>query len=244
MITSTNGQSPYNALIAAATTGRPATPPTELALAPPTDEVDPAEGEFSFFGEDGFSFGDLVDIVNPLQHIPVVSTMYREASDDTLDAGSRMLGSTLFFGPIGLASSIMNVVIEQGTGKDIGEHFVSALFPDDSADNETEIAGIAAFNTAGGGDTGTDAPREYEQIDPVSAWAAKEVAWAREQQGIKRETAKLTENKPSQDVPDAQSFMNASYDHMAGNTSIQSFRAAFNASSAYESALNLALDRA
>ncbi len=244
MITSTNGQSPYNALIAAATTGRPSTPPTELALTSPSDEAEPTEAEFHLFGEDGFSFGDMVDIINPLQHIPVVSTLYREASDDTLDAGSRLLGSTLFFGPIGLASSIVNVLVEQGTGKDIGEHFARAIFPDDSADDETEITDIAAFNAAGGRETGSDVPRDIEQIDPVSAWAAGEVAWAREQQGVKRETAKLTESKPNPDVPDAQSFMNASYDQLAAVTPVQSFRAALNASSAYESAASLAFDRA
>jgi len=115
MITSTDGQSPYNALIAATTTGRSITPSTEIALSGP-DGAEIHEGEFSLFGDDGFTFADLVDVVNPLQHIPVVSTMYREASEDTLDPGSRMMGSTLFFGPIGLASSVINVLIEQGTG--------------------------------------------------------------------------------------------------------------------------------
>jgi len=243
MITSIDGQSPYNALIAAASTGRSPTPSTELALASP-DDPETNESEFHLFGEDGFSFGDLIDIVNPLQHIPIVSTMYREASDDTLDAGSRMLGSTLFFGPIGLASSVVNVLVEQGTGKDIGGHIASAIFSDDGARDETEIADVAAFNTVAGNTSGSDIPRDIEQIDPVSAWAAGEVAWVREQQVGKRESAKLTENKPSQDVPDAQSFMSASYDQLAAITPIQSFQAALNASSAYESAANLALDRA
>lgn len=241
MITSVDGQSPYNALIAAATTGRPTTPPTELALAVP-DEVESAEGEFNLFGDDGFSFGDLVDIVNPLQHIPVVSTMYREASEDTLDPGSRMLGSALFFGPIGLATSIVNVLVEQGTGKDIGGHIASAVLPDDTGDNEIDVADIAAFSTSAG-PSGSDTPRDFEQIDPVSAWAAREVAWAREQQGGKRETAKLTKSVPNQDVPDAESFLNASYDQLTTARPVPTFQATRNASWAYESAANLTLDR-
>lgn len=242
MITSVDGQSPYNALIAAATTGRPATPPTELALTPPEDQ-ESAESEFHLFGEDGFSFGDLVDIVNPLQHIPVVSTLYREASEDTLDAGPRMMGSALFFGPVGLASAVVNVLIEQGTGKDIGQHITSAMFSDDNAEDDIEIADAAAFNTSASSDSQSDIPRDIQQIDPISAWAAGEVAWAREQNGLKREAAKLTETRVNQDVPDADLFLNASYDQLAAATPI-TIQASRNASWAYESASSLALEGA
>lgn len=243
MITSTDGQSPYNALIAATTTGRHINPPTEIALSAP-DEAESQESEFSFFGEDGFTFADLVDVVNPLQHIPVVSTMYREASEDTLDPGSRMMGSTLFFGPIGLASSVVNVLIEQGTGKDIGAHIASAVFPDDSVEDEVEVADIAAFNTSAGSDTGKDIPRDFEQIDPVSAWAAGEAAWLREQQGLKREPIKTSDKAANQNLPDADSVWGASYDELASLNPVQSIQASRNATWAYESAANLALDRA
>lgn len=246
MITSTDGQSPYNALIAAATTGRQniqsTALPTELALAVPED-TESAEGEFHLFGEDGLSFADLVDVVNPLQHIPVVSTMYREASEDTIDPGSRMLGSTLFFGPIGLASSIVNVLIEQGTGKDIGAHIASAVFPDDNTHDEMEIADIAAFSPAASDAPGKDALSGLEQIDPVSAWAAGEAAWAREQQGLKRETPNLAERQASQSIPDADSFLNASYDQLAVINPVHTMQAARNASWAYESASDLAFGR-
>ena len=244
MITSTDGQTPYNALIAAATTGRPINQSTELALTS-LDEVEAAEGEFNLFGEDGFSFADLVDVVNPLQHIPVVSTMYREASEDTLAPGPRMLGSTLFFGPIGLATSVVNVLIEQGTGKDVGEHIASALFSDgEDTQDDIEIADIAAFNTAAGTDEASDTPKGYEQIDPVSAWAANEVAWQREQQGIKRDSVKLTEKPTTQDLPDATTFFNSSYDQLAATPALQSVQTTRNAAWAYESAAGLALDRA
>lgn len=243
MITSTDGQSPYNALIAATTTGRSISPPTELALAVP-DEAEASKSEFSFFGEDGFSFDDLVDIVNPLQHIPVVSTMYREASEDALAPGPRMLGSTLFFGPIGLASSVVNVLIEQGTGKDIGAHIASAVLPDDAVDDEIEVADVAAFNTAAGPVSGKDIPRDFEQFDPVSAWAAGEAAWLREQQAMKREPAKMTEKSANHNIPDADSFLGQSYDQLAAINPVQSIQASRNATWAYESAAELAMDRA
>ena len=243
MITSTDGQSPYNALIAATTTGRHISPPTEIALSAP-DDAESSEGGFDLFGEDGFTFADLVDVVNPLQHIPVVSTMYREAAEDSLDPGSRMLGSTLFFGPIGLASSVVNVLIEQGTGKDIGAHIASAVFPDDAVEDEVEVADISAFNTAAGTDSGKDIPRDFEQADPVSAWAAGEAAWLREQLALKRDPTKVSDKAGNQNLPDANSVWSASFDELAVLNPVQSIQASRSATWAYQSAANLALDRA
>jgi hypothetical protein len=81
--------------------------------------------EFSFFGDDGFTFLDFVDMVNPLQHIPVVSTAYRQITGDELDHGARLAGGTLFGGPIGFAASAFNVLLEHNTGKDVGDHVVA-----------------------------------------------------------------------------------------------------------------------
>ncbi len=79
------------------------------------------------FGEDGFSFWDLLDIVNPLQHIPVVSTIYRAVTGDKIDPGARIAGGTLFGGPIGMALSLVSAMVEEGTGKDPGEHALAML---------------------------------------------------------------------------------------------------------------------
>jgi hypothetical protein len=79
------------------------------------------------FGKDGFTFGDLLDIINPLQHIPVVSTVYRAITGDKIDAGSRIIGGGLFGGPIGLVASMVSGIVEEATGKDPGEHALAAL---------------------------------------------------------------------------------------------------------------------
>ena len=47
------------------------------------------------FGDDGFTFGDFLDIVNPLQHIPIVGTIYRAITGDTMEAGSEIAGGRL-----------------------------------------------------------------------------------------------------------------------------------------------------
>lgn len=233
MITSTDGQSPYSALV----TGSRTHPPTELALTPPPADDAESDSAFNFFGEDGFTFGDLIDVINPLQHIPLVSTMYREASNDTIDAGPRIMGSTLFFGPIGLATAVANVLVEEGTGQDIGAHVADAFWSDDTEDSsETEIAEVAAFETAAGAN---------EDVDPVSAWAANEMAWRREQQEDKRQPIKLTtQGTPgtSEEIPDANAFLQPSFDQLASANPRLVAEAAQNASWAYETAADLALN--
>lgn len=79
------------------------------------------------WGEDGFGFDDLLDIINPLQHIPVVSTIYRDLTGDEIGYAPRVMGGALFGGAIGAAASLVNVLIEDSTGKDIGEHALALL---------------------------------------------------------------------------------------------------------------------
>ena len=86
---------------------------------------------FHLFGKDGFTFWDLLDIINPLQHIPVVSSFYRSLTGDQIDPGARVAGGAIFGGPIGGAVSMINAVVEHKTGKDFGEHAI-AFFQDDA----------------------------------------------------------------------------------------------------------------
>lgn len=79
-------------------------------------------GAGKLWGKDGFTFGDFVDLINPLQHIPVVSNIYRAITGDKLDAGAHLLGGGLFGGPIGFIAATANTAIERATGKDLGGH--------------------------------------------------------------------------------------------------------------------------
>ena len=86
----------------------------------------------SAFGADGFTFADALDIINPLQHIPFIAPIYRQITGDTIDQGSKIAGATLFGGPIGFAAAMVNNIVENSTGKDIGENIL-AFFDDDKA---------------------------------------------------------------------------------------------------------------
>lgn len=83
--------------------------------------------------EDGFSFDDLLDIVNPLQHLPVVSTVYREITGDAIRPESRVLGGGLFGGLLGAAASLVDVAVESFSGDSMGGHVMTALFGEDEA---------------------------------------------------------------------------------------------------------------
>lgn len=48
-----------------------------------------------------FGLSDIVDIVNPLQHIPLVSNLYQSATGDTMGAIAQIVGGGIFGGPIG-----------------------------------------------------------------------------------------------------------------------------------------------
>ncbi len=86
--------------------------------------------ERAVFGADGLTFGDLIDVINPLQHVPVVATIYRSMTGDTIAPGPRLAGGGLFGGLIGLAGAAFNLAIEETTGKDLGGHMLALLTGD------------------------------------------------------------------------------------------------------------------
>lgn len=79
------------------------------------------------WGEDGFSFGDILDTLNPLQHLPIVSTLYRAFTGDAIAPAPRVLGDALFGGPIGAATGVANAVLKYLSGKDAGEYMLAML---------------------------------------------------------------------------------------------------------------------
>lgn len=90
--------------------------------------------------DDSPSFGDLLDVINPLQHIPIINDIYREVTGDKIGVGARLVGGALFGGPLGLIGSAINAVMEEATGHDIGGHLI-ALFKDDQpASSGTALA--------------------------------------------------------------------------------------------------------
>jgi len=82
---------------------------------------------------DTTSFRDILAIVNPLQHIPVVGTIYRAITGDGIATMPSIIGGALFGGPIGLAISLASNAFKSETGMDPGETVVASLFGPDSS---------------------------------------------------------------------------------------------------------------
>lgn len=87
-----------------------------------------------------FKFSDFIDIVNPLQHLPVVNTLYQNLTGDTMEGFSRVIGGTLYGGPLGTASAVTNEILEDTSGKDIGGHMLAMLTPEENLLVDKQIA--------------------------------------------------------------------------------------------------------
>lgn len=128
------------------------------ATTPETAKEGESGGFASFlFGDDGFDFGDIIDVINPLQHIPVVGALYRELTGDEMGNAARVVGGGLFGGIFGLAGAAIDAVVDGTTGADTGEH-VLALFEGDDSDT-APAAGTAVVqndNGPGGAKNGAE----------------------------------------------------------------------------------------
>ena len=93
----------------------------------PTPGADPASRFFGYatppdgagpIGPDGLwpqpidvPFSEVLKSLNPLQHVPVVGTIYRAVTNETIPAPLRILGAGIFGGPIGiLGAAVMSFV--------------------------------------------------------------------------------------------------------------------------------------
>lgn len=116
-----------------------------------------------------FGFADLIDVINPLQHIPVVSTLYREFTGDQISQTARAMGGALYGGPVGLVAAIANSFSEAETGRDLGGNAVAMM--NGAADGggtangmSTSATTVAQAPTARGSADGSPSMALPEQI--------------------------------------------------------------------------------
>jgi hypothetical protein len=87
----------------------------------------PAPSKSHFWAGSELRFTDLLAAINPLQHLPIIGTIYRAITGDTIGNVARVVGDGLYGGPIGLASGLVDVAAVEATGKDIGQHVIATL---------------------------------------------------------------------------------------------------------------------
>jgi len=84
------------------------------------DEVE--SGPLNSSVGDDLSFGDLLDLINPLQHIPVIGDIYRGISGDSIRPDIKMMGGALYGGPMGLVAGLTREIVMA----EVGQQQVSA----------------------------------------------------------------------------------------------------------------------
>ncbi|HEY0183207.1 MAG TPA: hypothetical protein VGC09_10410 [Rhodopila sp.] len=132
--------------------------PSELQVATtPAKSSEPAAAAPQPAAEGhGFTFHDLLSVLNPLQYLPGVGTIYRAVTGDVIPEAVRNAGSLLFSGllggPIGLITSVASTIAQKVTGIDL-EKIVAAQFhlaPQVAAASagQSQVAGAPAGTAA------------------------------------------------------------------------------------------------
>jgi len=124
---------------------------------------------------EGPSFADLIDIINPLQHIPIVSTIYRAITGDKIGMGARLVGGAIFGGPLGIISAGVMSAVQEATGKDTSEHLASLFGGDEKPATAVAAAAVepaAAARSQAAAATATVAPPVAAPVVVAGAAAA------------------------------------------------------------------------
>jgi hypothetical protein len=101
---------------------------TSLWIPSAADSAPAAPGNTHAWKDGGsFSFHDILDMLNPLQHIPLISTLYRWITGDSPGNIARVVGDGLYGGPIGAASGLLSIALKEETGKDFGEEAMAMI---------------------------------------------------------------------------------------------------------------------
>jgi hypothetical protein len=73
------------------------------------------------------AFHDLIDVINPLQHLPVVGTLYRAITGEHIGTIEKIAGDALYGGLWGAVSSVADTAFEAVTGKNFGSTVLALL---------------------------------------------------------------------------------------------------------------------
>jgi hypothetical protein len=123
--------------------GRVAAPQPAPVVKVATADAAKADVSKAGGGEEKESFFQhVLDIINPLQHLPIIGTIYRAATGERLDPVEKIGGSALYGGLWGAVTAVADVAFEAITGKSV-EDTVMAWFKSDSAPSRVASAKLS-----------------------------------------------------------------------------------------------------
>lgn len=98
------------------------------AINPRADQVPESLGKIGAApAEESLSFRDVLDAINPLNHIPIVSDIFASATGHKPSSLSKLAGGAIIGGPIGFVASLAGVIFEDATGTSPVGAVVAAL---------------------------------------------------------------------------------------------------------------------
>ena len=86
-------------------------------VAPPVSAGQAAVPKDSKFSDWDFSFHNLLSIINPLEHLPVIGTLYRAITGTHIGVPERIAGDALYGGLWGAVSGIADAAFEAVTAR-------------------------------------------------------------------------------------------------------------------------------
>ena len=166
----------------------------KLATATNGSAANAASAEARATGDDeGFSFTDVLSMLNPLQYLPVLGSIYRASTGDTIPEAVRDVGSLVVSaftgGPIGVAIGAVTIALEKIAGIDpdqLAQTVLSGLGL--ISDKGEKAASGAAADTAA---PGTAAPGTVA-AGTVAAGIGRFVPWTRRQRAAYASSALAT----------------------------------------------------
>jgi len=84
------------------------------------------ENEMAPLPAGAISFDDVLDGLNPLQHLPGVGTIYRAVTGDTIQPALRVAGAAILGGPIGMILAALGSLAEEIVARGPAEGAVRA----------------------------------------------------------------------------------------------------------------------
>lgn len=139
---------------------------TDASSAAPTTKTAATDTDHKSFWD------NLWDTVNPLEHFPVVSTIYDKVTHNHVGDLEKVAGDTLYGGPMGLASSLANVAFEHITGKSFGDMVMGWITGDDDSKPDTVMANKATPTSATPLNKTALAPSSIAPLVPQTATVA------------------------------------------------------------------------
>lgn len=130
----------------------------------------------------GLSFHAILSALNPLQYLPVVGTIYRAVTGDTIPEAERRIGSLIVSGvmggPIGIAINLVTTALEKMTGIDL-DRTGQALLHGESLGQAVTEQTAAARSPPAAPSVRTDTARAHPAKDhnkTANAWSAAALA--------------------------------------------------------------------